>query len=183
MGVITGILLGILILIAGGTLLVKYAVNQVSLASNQTNQTASSQTVTKPTVTVPTNSTPVTPSTPAITSSSSDKVNFDVRITNFTGDGLTRTITAEIANTSSQDAHNVNGKIEVYSGGKHITISGQSSISQALGAIKAGQKMTTQVDLTFGFFDGLTLAQNGATVNLVITSDEKTQTITFDYKP
>jgi hypothetical protein len=192
LGVIAGVVLGVVILVAGGALLLKYAVNQASPTSNQLNQPtpapllnlpsvpAQQPTVTKPIVTAP------APSTAASTSSSnSSKVNFDVRITNFTGNGLTRSITAQITNTGNLDAHNVVGKVEVLSGGKQITITsnGQTSISQALGTIKAAQTVDTQLDLTFGFLDGLTLVQNGATVNLIITSDEKIQTITYDYKP
>jgi hypothetical protein len=73
----------------------------------------------------------------------------------------------------------------VISGGKQITItsSGQTSVSQTLGTIKAGQTIDTQLNLTFALVDGWTLTQNGATVSLIITSDEKTQTIKYDFKP
>lgn len=103
----------------------------------------------------------------------------------MTGTGLTRSVTAQITNTGNLDAHNVVGKVGVISGGKQITItsSGQTSVSQTLGTIKAGQTVDTRLDLTFALFDSLTLTQNGVNVSLIITSDEKTQTITYDYKP
>jgi hypothetical protein len=190
LGVIVGILLGVLILAAGGILLVKYTTNEISLASNQPSQPASSPLFNSPASTTPlpsagnnpTISKPVTTPSPA-TSATTDKVNFNVQITNFAGNGLTRTVSVDITNTGSQDAHNVVGKVEVLSGGKRITIAsnGQTSTSQALGTIKAGQTVSTQENLTFSIFDAPALAQNGATVNLIITSDEKTQTITYKY--
>ena len=192
LGVIVGILLGVLILAAGGILLVKYTTNEISLASNQPNRSASSPLFNSPISTTPLPSaaasseakTAVNPPIPVTPSPGSiDKVNFNVQITNFTGNGLTRTVSVDITNTGSQDAHNVVGKVEVLSGGKQITITpnGQTSVSQPLGTIKAGQTVSTQENLTFSIFDSPALAQNGATVNLIITSDEKTQTITYKY--
>lgn len=183
LGMIVGVVLGVVILVAGGALLINYAVNQLSLTSNQPNQPPSSPSFKLPSVPTPSPSVIFTPFTPA--STLSDRVNFNVQITNMTGTGLTRSVTAQITNTGNLDAHNVVGKVGVISGGKQITItsSGQTSVSQTLGTIKAGQTVDTRLDLTFALFDSLTLTQNGVNVSLIITSDEKTQTITYDYKP
>lgn len=189
LGIVVGIVLGILILIVGGVLLVQCALNQISPASDQADQSASSPTINlQPSTTAatikPTVSSTATSPTPTSTSSSTANVNFDVQVTNISESGLTsRTVTAEIINTGNQDSHNVTGKIEVFSSGKQIKIGGQNSISQTLGTIKAGQKVTAKVDLAFSVFDIPTLTQNGVTVNLTITSDEKTQTIEYFYKP
>ena len=183
LGVIVGVILGALILFAGSTLLVKYALSQISrAASNQTTQpvtsplfdysspTPSLSPAIQPTINVP--STPE--STPEITSSGSEAVNFDLAIISVSGSGLSRTINGKISNTGNQDAHNVMGKIGVISSNKQIKINGQDYfINKDFGAIPAGQSITAQVDLTFGLLDSLSIAQNGATVTLEITSDEE----------
>lgn len=180
LGIILGILIGALILIAVGALIGKYVFSQTPQAANQHPSSPSATPATNTPTTTPTTS-------PTLTNlpSESDKVDFALQITNINETGtLSRSITGEITNTGSIDAHNVNCKIEVYSNSKLININnGQSSISQALGTIKAGQTVTTTVDLTFGLFDGVSLTQNGATVNLQISSDEKTQVLSYDYKP
>ncbi len=207
LGVITGVILGMVIIFAGGFLLMKYAVNHISMSSNQSEKPPASPLSDLPSqkTLVPTTTTsaipPVTPTpatvrptatTPAATNpvastpakaTDAKAVNFGLQIPDVSGDGLTRTITGEITNSGNLDAHNVKGKIEVFSNGKLVQINGQSYITRELGTIKAGQTVTTQIDLTFGIFDGMSISQNGATVNLEIASDEATQTLKYDYKP
>ena len=203
LGVITGVILGMLLIFSGGFLLMKYAVNQISMNTNQSGKPPdsalsdlSSQKSLVPSTTTATTP-PVTPA-PAITrptatapaainpvssSAVAKAVNFGLQIPDVSGDGLTRTITGEITNSGNLDAHNVKGKIDVFSSGKLVQINGQNYITRELGTIKAGQTVTTQIELTFGIFDGVSISQNGATVNLEIASDEATQTLKYNYKP
>jgi hypothetical protein len=74
-------------------------------------------------------------------------------------------------------------KIEVSTGGKNIGINGQDFIRKDLGTIKAQTSITDQINMTFSLIDGPALMNNGATVTMTIYSDEKTQTMTYDYKP
>lgn len=197
LGLIVGISIAALILIAAGVMIGQYGLNQKPEATTQpvkptlttTIPTPATQTA-KPTITtnIPTPSPTTNTPTPSQTLSgipSNAKVDFTLQITSVTETGaLSRLITGEIGNSGNVDAHNVVGKIEVYSNGKLIKVNnGQNSIIKALGTIGAGKIVTTTVDLTFGFFDGLTISQNGATVNLQISSDEETQLLSYDYKP
>jgi hypothetical protein len=183
---IIGIILAALILVAVGALIGKYALNQtpppITQAPSATSTISPSKTY-SPVAAVPKTVTTSPPFTNL--PSDSDKVNFGLQITNVSETGiLSRSITGEISNTGSVDAHNVICKIEVYSKGKLIKVnSGLSSVIKSLGTINAGKTATTRVDLAFSPVDALTLTQNGVTVNLQISSDEKTQLLTYDYKP
>lgn len=52
-----------------------------------------------------------------------------------------------------------------------------------VGTLGPGAKITKQVAVEFGFFDGAKVLQNGADIVLTVSSDEKTQTFTYSYKP
>jgi hypothetical protein len=110
-------------------------------------------------------------------------MNFLIVITNIGGSGLSRTVTAQITNTQSADAHNAWAKAEVFSNGQRILISGQSYIKEILGIVKAGATVTAKATLSFSIFDGLIILQNGAQVQLEVYSDEWTESLTYDYKP
>ncbi len=174
-----------LILIAVGILIGKYGFNQSSALATQvpaTKPISSPSITSSPTITRPATAT----ASPTFTKlpGNNENVNFNLMITSIKDTGLlSRSITGEITNTGSIDAHNVICEIRVYSKGKQIQIGGKDSISKAIGTIGAGETATTTVDLSFGAFDGVTLSQNGATINLQIASDEKTQLLTYDFKP
>ena len=110
-------------------------------------------------------------------------MNFIIVITNVDGVGLSRTVTAQITNTQSADAHNAWAKAEVFSQGQRIPISGRSYLRQILGIVKAGATVTAKATFDFSLSDGLIILQNGAQVLLSVYSDEWTQTLTYNYRP
>ena len=110
-------------------------------------------------------------------------MNFDIQITNVSGSGLSRAITAHVTNKGSADVHNAWTKAEVFSRGQRITISGQEFVRHDIGTINGQTTVIAQATLEFGLFDGLTIMQNGAQVLLSVCSDEWTETLTYDYKP
>jgi hypothetical protein len=113
----------------------------------------------------------------------SGDVKFEFAVTDISGSGLSRTITAQVTNTGDADAHNVWGKVEVSSQGSKIKLGGNDYLRQDIGTIAAGETITVQVTLSFSFTDGLKLSQNGATFMLTIYSDEYTETFSYDYEP
>ncbi|MFC1964249.1 hypothetical protein ACFLV1_02585 [Chloroflexota bacterium] len=127
-------------------------------------------------------------STPAPTpgpspTSPGGSVDFDFIITDISGSGLSRTITAQVTNTGGADAHNVSAEVEVYCGGAPVKLGGQGSVTAEIGLIKAGETVEKQVTLSFNLTDGLKLSQNGATFKLTLSSDEYTETFSYDYSP
>jgi hypothetical protein len=110
-------------------------------------------------------------------------MNFEIAITDVSGSGLSRAVTAHVTNKGSADAHNTWAKAEVFSRGKRITISGQDYVRHDLGTLKGQTSVIAKATLAFGLFDGLTIMQNGAQVLLSVCSDECTETLTYDYKP
>ena len=110
-------------------------------------------------------------------------VNFDFAITDINGTGLSRTVTSQVTNTGSTDAHNAWAKVEVFSQGASIKLSNSDFLRVDLGIIKAGTAVTKQVTLQFSLLDGLKITQSGAQLVLTIYSDENTQTFNYDYKP
>ena len=141
---------------------------------------------TPPPSTSPTQTPTVKPTTPPslVTSPSTNKnVNFDFAITDISGTGLSRTVTAQVTNTGSTDAHNAWAKVEVFSQGASIKLSNNDFLRVDIGIIKAGAAVTKQVTLQFSVLDGLKITQSGAQLVLTIYSDENTQTFNYDYKP
>lgn len=88
-----------------------------------------------------------------------------------------------ITNNGTADAHNVWVKSEVLSQQQKILLSGQDSLRLDIGAIKAGTTITSEVNLSFNLLDGLRIQQNGARFVLTVNSDERTQTLNYDYTP
>ncbi|MBI4333053.1 MAG: hypothetical protein HY673_17440 [Chloroflexi bacterium] len=126
---------------------------------------------------------PVVTPTPAVPPPVSKGVSFSFAVTGITGTGLTRTVTALLRNTGTADAHNAWAKVEVFSQGARVSLSGSDFIRVDIGTLRAGESVSKQVDITFNVFDGLKIAQNGAQFVLTITSDEATQSFNYDYKP
>jgi hypothetical protein len=110
-------------------------------------------------------------------------VKFAFEVTDISGSGLSRTVTAKLTNTGSADAHNVWAKTEAFSQGSRIKLGGQEYLRTDIGLLTAGATITTEVTLSFSVMDGLKISQNGVTLNLTIYSDEYTETFTYDYKP
>ena len=110
-------------------------------------------------------------------------VKFEFTVADISGAGLSRTITAEVTNKGNTDAHNVWGKVQVFSQGSLIKLGGKEFLRIDIGTIAAGETVTTEVTLSFGFTDGLKISQNGATFVLSIYSDEFTDTFSYDYTP
>lgn len=127
--------------------------------------------------------TPAPPSAADIIPSQNGAVKFEFAVTDISGSGLSRTITAQITNTGDIDAHNVWGKVEVFCQGSRIKLEGKDFLRTDLGTIASGDAVTTKVTLGFGLMDGLKISQNGATFKLTIYSDELTETFSYDYSP
>lgn len=124
---------------------------------------------------------PVTP--PGIPPPLARNVRFDFALTNISGAGFTRTVTAQLANTGTADAHNTWAKVEVFSQGSRIQLNGTDFLRVDVGTLKAKETVTKQADIQFSLFDGLKIAQVGGQFVLTITSDENTQAFNYDYKP
>ncbi|MFC2013810.1 hypothetical protein ACFLU8_02890 [Chloroflexota bacterium] len=121
--------------------------------------------------------------TPSIPPSQNGEVKFEFAVTDISGSGLSRTITAQVTNTGDIDAHNVWGKVEVFSQGSMIKLGSKEFLRIDIGTITYGGTATTEVTLSFGLTDGLKILQNGATFVLTIYSDELTETFSYDYSP
>lgn len=139
--------------------------------------------VTSPTSTPTPSSGPTVTPHPSPSSPAGGNVVFDFAITDITGTGLSRTITAQLGNSGNGDAHNVWAELTVSSGGSVIKVNGQTSLRIDVGTLPAGQTVTEQVTLSFSITDGLKIAQNGATFNVTVHSAERNQTFSYDYKP
>ena len=111
------------------------------------------------------------------------EVKFELVITDISGSGLTRTITAQLPKTGSADAPNAWTKIEVFSGRSLIKLGGADFLRDDIGVVKAGETVTRQVTLSFSAFDGLKISRNGARFMLTISSDEHTETFSYEYQP
>jgi hypothetical protein len=109
---------------------------------------------------------------------------FKLNITAVDNTGLTsRNITGQITNTGNVDAHNVTAKAQVLSQGSVVKVNNQDYITQFIGTVKAGETVSETMSLSFNIMDVGRLTQSGATVNLSVISDEKTQTFTYNFQP
>ena len=111
------------------------------------------------------------------------KINFEIKIISVSGAGLSRDVTAHITNKGPADVHNAWVKVEVFALGQRIHVSGQDYLKQDIGTLKRQTTVVVEATMEFILFDGLTIIQNGAQVFLSIYSDERTETITYNYKP
>lgn len=132
---------------------------------------------------LPTINLPILTATPTPTSSTpATGVNFNIAITSVSGSGLSRTITAQVSNTGNADAHNVWIKVELFSGQQRISINGKDYLRVDVGTLAANTTVTKEAALSVSIFDGLRIMQNGGTFQLTIYSDERTQTLSYNYK-
>jgi hypothetical protein len=187
-GVISGIFLGIVIV--GVAVWLVFFNNQGSnlasptAASSPLPKSSAAAAVPTPTPAAVASPAPATlpvTSAPAVTSAPQANVNFSLNVASVTTSGLSATVNAQLTNTGTSDAHNVQAKVEVISQGSKVNVTGDTALN--LGTIKAGETVTRQAVFNFSLFDAPKLMQNGATFNLIISSDEKTQTLTYDYHP
>jgi len=108
---------------------------------------------------------------------------FGFAITDISGSGFSRTITAQVSNSGQADAHNVWAEVQVFSGGSKVKVSGQDYLRVDIGILKSGEIAQRQVTVSFSFTDGLKISQNGATFKITLHSDEHTETFSYDYAP
>jgi hypothetical protein len=193
LGVILGVILGAVIVIGVSV----WLIFSVFSPGNQKSPSTVAAITPKPgvTSTVPSASTPsaiiptiTMPSPvanlPPAQSSAQSNVNFDLKITNFAVSSMNSgTVDAQITNTGTGDAHNVWVKVEVISQGSIVKVGGQDYLRKDLGIVKAGQSLTSQVVINVSLADGMKIAQSGATFRLTVYSDEKTQTLNYDFHP
>jgi hypothetical protein len=131
------------------------------------------------------NSTPAGTQTPVTSSPAANaEVSFNINITGIIEEGLTtRIVTAQLTNTGTADAHNTWVKIEAFSQGSRVKLNNQDFLQEKFDTIKAKQTITREVSISFNLFDAPKLMQNGVTLNLTINSDEKSQSLSYDYRP
>jgi uncharacterized protein (UPF0212 family) len=110
-------------------------------------------------------------------------VKFGFAVSNLTGSGLSRTVTAQLNNTGAVDAHNVWAKVQAYIGGSSIRLNGQDYLRVDIGTLKAGDSVTKQVTLSFSIADSLKTALQGVHLEMTIFSDEHSEAFSYDYKP
>ena len=112
-----------------------------------------------------------------------EDIKFEFVVTDVSGSGLSRTITAQITNTGTADAHTVWAKVEAFSAGSRVKLSGQDFLRVDIGTMKAGEMVTRQVTLSFSIADGLKISSNGVRFMLNVYSDEHTESLSYDYHP
>ena len=182
LGIILGVLLGLIIIVVVTVWILSAGFFSGSRPTNSGTVTIQSP---SPSGSPAPNSTAVLIS-PSVVSESpaQSNVNFNLNITHLRVSGLTSLeAAAQITNTGTADAHNAWVKVEIISQGSIIKINGQDYLREDLGTIKAGQAVSPQVTINVGFADGIRISQSGATFRLTIFSDEKTETLSYDYLP
>jgi hypothetical protein len=127
----------------------------------------------------PTTSVPQTSPAPEIKKT----VDFSLQIIGVSGSGYSRRVSSRLANTGTADAHNTAVKVEAYYQGSKIKLGGQEYILQNLGIINAGISQTVETDLKFSIADGTKILKNGVDFVITITSDEKSTSLNYHYKP
>lgn len=190
-GVIIGILLGMVIVAALAAVLIVNLFNSNNPPVVQTPVAPFSTALISQSPTLSNRSSPVSsiPPEKSVTATNSTPttnsgVFFTLKIASVSSTGLTsRDITGQIGNSGSSDAHNVSAKVEVLCQGSPVRINNQESVNQLFGTIKAGDSVSETIALEIGISDAVKISQYGATIKLTITSDEKTQTLDYDYRP
>ena len=181
-GIILGVIFGLIMVTVVTVWLVFSVFSSNSQPTNNTTPTISSAepiTTTEPI-------SPSSPITPPIIAPSPVGLNviYNVNIIGFQTSGLTSgTVSARISNTGTDDAHHVWAKVEIIYQGSIVKIEGQDYLRKDIGTIKAGETITAQATINLGLSDGIKISQNGATVRLTIYSDEKIETLSYDFQP
>jgi hypothetical protein len=181
-GIILGVILGLIII----TIVSVWLVFSVFSSDTQPNTGNSPTIVSPPPTTKVEPDFPSNPISPSIITPSppGSTVNYSVNITGFQVSGLSSgTVVAQISNTGTGDSHNVWAKVEIIYQGSIVRIAGQDSLRKDIGTVKAGGTITTEATINLGLTDGIKISQNGATIRLTIYSDEKTETLSYDFQP
>jgi len=168
----------------GGTVSGPAPIGGTSGTAAQT--TAATQTATATQTTPPATTTRSAPAAATALPTTSEEVpyvKFDFVITDISGSGFTRTVTAQISNTGNEDAHNVRGVVQVLQGDSIISINGEDSLTVEVGALPAGSAVTVEQTIKFGLLDGLKIQSNGAEFSVTLYSDEATQSFSEFYQP
>jgi cytoskeletal protein RodZ len=120
---------------------------------------------------------------PSSTTSQAGYVKFEYEVTNVTGSGFTRTVSAQLKNSGTMDAHNVWVRVSASSGGSVIKMSGQNYLRVDIGTLKAASSVIKQVELSLNLVDALKVSQQGVRMEMTIVSDEYSETVYYDYLP
>jgi hypothetical protein len=186
-GIILGVILGLGILAIAALAVVMLVVLPVS---RQTSAEPFSTTAT-PNIVIASTSVPVAAATSGITPiTPTDSLppgnpgaNFILNVSDFTVNDFSANITALFTNQGSDDAHNVQAQVQATSEGSAVKINGNDVFVIALGTIKAQQTISAKTTLSFNLLDGLKVTNSGATFNLLLISNEKTQGFSYYYRP
>jgi hypothetical protein len=120
---------------------------------------------------------------PSSTTSQAEYVKFEYEVTNVTGTGFTRTVSAKLKNSGTMDAHNVWVRVSASSGSSVIKMSGQNYLRVDIGTLKAASSVIKQVELSLSLVDALKVSQQGVRMEMTIVSDEYSETVYYDYLP
>jgi hypothetical protein len=126
---------------------------------------------------------PLPAATPIGTPNPAQTINIALEILSVEGSGFSRTVTGQLTNSGTVDLHNCRLKIEIISNGKQIKNDSQPYVEKSFNTIKAGTSVTDVVAIKLGLIDGINVQNNGAIFLLTFTSDENTQTFTYQYTP
>ena len=192
-GVVLGVVIGFVIITVAAIVLIFNvfgAANRTPSTPTPLGTPVQTQTA-SPAVSPPasTNPSALLPSTSPVPANSnvtaaSPVVDFKVNISAVENTGLTsRKITGQITNAGTADTHNVSAKVQVFCQGSPVKINNQDYIIQPFGTIKAGETISQGISVSFSILDAGRLTQYGATVNLTITSDEKSQSFSYNFQP
>jgi hypothetical protein len=175
LGIIIGVVIGIVLLAAVALFVLLHTTTQAVIQTPSTPSTAAAITTASPGPSV----------TQPATLNPGGTVNFSANILSVTGSDLTsRTLNAQLANTGTGDAHHVSARVDITSQGSTIKLNdGQDFLTQSLGTLKAGDSVDLEQIITVGIIDGIKIFRNGAAITLTITSDERIQSVTYNYQP
>jgi hypothetical protein len=186
LGIFIGIVIGFILVAAAAAV----TFTTLRLPSTRESQNVIPTIIARPTP-LPSLTSPVPAAKPATSAAQTSPpvsdisgVNFSAAITGITGTDLnSRSINAQLTNTGTADAHNVSTRVDVTSQGYQIRLNGQNYLTQSFGTIKTGSTVAIQETISVSITDGLKIIQNGAAVILTISSDEKTQSVSYNYQP
>jgi hypothetical protein len=188
LGVITGVLIGCLVL--GSVFLAIRSTGPFQAAQARPASTHTAAKTSRPTST-PSRTAPSPASSipsPAAPTASRTAINqgvvtFDLAITGVSGSGFTRLVSAAMTNTGSAVAHHVSIKVEAFCQGSRIKLGGKDAYQQELGSLAAGESLNVEAELSLNLADGARVLKNGADLAITIVSDEKTQSQKYTVNP
>jgi hypothetical protein len=194
LGIVTGLILGVLVL-GGGT---AFAVinNVIPAIQNalETNNTQSQPTATSnPTTSQTLPNSPVSTSIPTTTiplqgdlsgnsfQISDGQISLQVSIVGIEGTGFTRTVTGKVVNTGKVTLHDTQLKVELFSNGKQLNFNNGQPWQKSYGTLAVGASMTDKISATLSLFDVPNASKYGIDIHLTFSSTEKSQTLIYHY--